>query len=338
MRGIYALDDLIGRRFELASQGAWLDQTRRRWAYTGRLLGDPAASVARAMGALFLQPTSALLWNTYPAGRILVRLHDGPGRPRLERVDRATRPRSCNAPAARPTWRAGTARLTRSTGSGWCMLNSLGGPDWFSDQRWRGAARRRSPRRAGSRGDDSQLFGGRPDRSSNDRRPLAGSGRLRLLRCGLRAVPARVPGPAPGRRAHGRGGSHGRRTAARRARAVRVPVAAHLPGRPAVSASSDGDLVRSSGYRRRGSSAGTRNGSARATGARSRRTKRTGRSSKSSRQGRSRGCQNRAGVRFGRRQVPLVRRCVDRCAGVGPPSSSARPSPARDVLATGWES
>jgi hypothetical protein len=59
LRGRYAVDDLIGRRFE----------TGQRWAYTGRLLGDPAASVARAMGALFLPPESAVLWNTYSDGR-----------------------------------------------------------------------------------------------------------------------------------------------------------------------------------------------------------------------------------------------------------------------------
>ena len=50
-------------------RAGWLNQARRRWAYTGRLLGDPAASVARAMAALFLQPNSALLWNTYTGGR-----------------------------------------------------------------------------------------------------------------------------------------------------------------------------------------------------------------------------------------------------------------------------
>ncbi len=66
-RGIYALDDLIGRRLDPDGEG-WLARTRRRWAYAGRLLGDPAASVARAMAALFLQPRSALLWNTYEGG------------------------------------------------------------------------------------------------------------------------------------------------------------------------------------------------------------------------------------------------------------------------------
>ncbi len=60
---------MIGRVFDASPQAGWMEQTRRRWAYTGRLLGDPAASVARAMGALFLQPSSALLWNTYNGGK-----------------------------------------------------------------------------------------------------------------------------------------------------------------------------------------------------------------------------------------------------------------------------
>ncbi len=66
-RGIYAFDDLIGRRLD-EQNPARLDLARSRWAYAGRLLGDPASSVARAMAALFLQPKSALLWNTYNGG------------------------------------------------------------------------------------------------------------------------------------------------------------------------------------------------------------------------------------------------------------------------------
>jgi hypothetical protein len=66
-RGIYALDDLVGRRLDPDNPGR-LDLARKRWAYTGRLLGDPASSLARAMAALFLQPESALLWNTYDGG------------------------------------------------------------------------------------------------------------------------------------------------------------------------------------------------------------------------------------------------------------------------------
>ncbi len=63
--GFLAVDDLIGRRIETRPPRATGREAPRRWAYTGRLLGDPAASVARAMAALFLQPHSATLWNTY---------------------------------------------------------------------------------------------------------------------------------------------------------------------------------------------------------------------------------------------------------------------------------
>jgi len=66
-RGIYALDDLIGRRLDPDGED-WMERTRHRWAYVGRLLGDPPSSVARAMAALFLQPTSVLLWNTFDGG------------------------------------------------------------------------------------------------------------------------------------------------------------------------------------------------------------------------------------------------------------------------------
>ena len=62
------LDDLIGRVLEGEPDARGLNDSRRRWAFTGRLLGDPAASVAHAMGALFLEPDSALLWDTYSAG------------------------------------------------------------------------------------------------------------------------------------------------------------------------------------------------------------------------------------------------------------------------------
>lgn len=53
--GPKAIDDLVGR-----SNGG-----RMRWAFAGRLMGDPATSVYRAMCSLFLQPKSALLVNTY---------------------------------------------------------------------------------------------------------------------------------------------------------------------------------------------------------------------------------------------------------------------------------
>jgi hypothetical protein len=50
-----ALDDLVLR----SSEG------QRRWAYAGRLMGGPVASVYRAMCSLFLTPKSAVACNTY---------------------------------------------------------------------------------------------------------------------------------------------------------------------------------------------------------------------------------------------------------------------------------
>jgi hypothetical protein len=67
-RGIQCLDDLIGRVLVGGPGAEGLNDSRRRWAFAGRLMGDPAASVARAMGALFLAPDNALLWDTYERG------------------------------------------------------------------------------------------------------------------------------------------------------------------------------------------------------------------------------------------------------------------------------
>ena len=64
--GERAMDDLVGR--VLPDDPDVLDSARVRWAFTGRLIGDPAASAYRAMCSLFLQPTSCLLWNTYGGG------------------------------------------------------------------------------------------------------------------------------------------------------------------------------------------------------------------------------------------------------------------------------
>jgi hypothetical protein len=51
--GLACFDDALGR-----ARG-------ERWAYVGRLTGGPAASLYQAMCALFLQPESALLFDTY---------------------------------------------------------------------------------------------------------------------------------------------------------------------------------------------------------------------------------------------------------------------------------
>jgi hypothetical protein len=53
--GACAFDDLIGRS----------QLTGRRWAYSGRLIGSPAAAVYQAMCSLFLHPETALLFNAY---------------------------------------------------------------------------------------------------------------------------------------------------------------------------------------------------------------------------------------------------------------------------------
>jgi len=66
MRGDRAIDDLVGRT--LPDDPAEIDSARTRWAYAGRLLGDPAASASRAISSLFLQPETALFWNTYGGG------------------------------------------------------------------------------------------------------------------------------------------------------------------------------------------------------------------------------------------------------------------------------
>lgn len=68
VRGIHALDDLVGRTLVGEPDSEGLRASRRRWAFAGRLLGDPAASVAHAMGALFLAPDAALFWDTYEPG------------------------------------------------------------------------------------------------------------------------------------------------------------------------------------------------------------------------------------------------------------------------------
>ena len=105
-RGIQALDDLIGRVLEGGPDGWGLNGSRRRWAFTGRLLGDPAASVAHAMGALFLEPDSALLWDTYSAGAPWSAYTLAPAAYALGKA-RLVPARSSTAPDRLPAWRTG---------------------------------------------------------------------------------------------------------------------------------------------------------------------------------------------------------------------------------------
>ena len=131
VRGLYALDDLIGRVFDAIVHNGWMNQTRRRWAYTGRLLGDPAASVARAMAALFLQPDSALLWNTYSGGKPWSDYTMKPAAAELSRsFHRAGAVVHHSGQSADlASWHRAVDPINRF---GMVFFNSSGGPDWFN--------------------------------------------------------------------------------------------------------------------------------------------------------------------------------------------------------------
>jgi hypothetical protein len=129
VRGIYALDDLIGRTLAGGPSLHGIEMSSRRWAYVGRIIGDPAASVARAMGSLFLHPRSTLLWNTYgggtpwstytmqSAGARLSRVVPGP-------IEHAEGPQS-----DLKHWHTTFAPVNRF---GLLLINTTGGPDFFS--------------------------------------------------------------------------------------------------------------------------------------------------------------------------------------------------------------
>ncbi len=57
--GIAAFDDLLGRD----------RQTQKRWAFAGRIEGDPVPSIYRSMCSLFLRPQSALFFDAYDPAR-----------------------------------------------------------------------------------------------------------------------------------------------------------------------------------------------------------------------------------------------------------------------------
>ena len=130
-RGIHALDDLIGRDLEGEPDARGLNGARRRWAFTGRLLGDPAASVARAMGALFLAPDPALLWNTYASGQPWSAYSLAPAAGRFGRAGLA--PGGIFHAAAERASLANWQRLMDpSNRFGLIWLNSSGNPTDFS--------------------------------------------------------------------------------------------------------------------------------------------------------------------------------------------------------------
>ena len=128
-RGEHALDDLIGRVLDTDEGG--LASSRSRWAFTGRLLGDPAASVYRAMCALFLQPEESLLWDTY---------EDGAARSAYRMTEAAATLERLWPGKPAPVHRAGDAAdlsawhqaLDPVNRFGWIMVNSSGIPRRFS--------------------------------------------------------------------------------------------------------------------------------------------------------------------------------------------------------------
>jgi hypothetical protein len=126
-RGERALDDLIGRLLppEVAAMGEAPD----RWAYVGRLLGDPAASLYRAMAALFLQPESALLWNTYGGGLPWSNYEMTRAQEILEPLVPGTAEHRGGNTANLASWHQQNGR---SSPYGLFLLNSSGGPRHFS--------------------------------------------------------------------------------------------------------------------------------------------------------------------------------------------------------------
>ncbi len=129
VRGIYALDDLIGRTLAGGPSLSGIENSRRRWAYAGRIIGDPAASVARAMGGLFLHPRSALLWNTYNGGTPWSTYTMKSASVQLSRVLPGPIEQAEGPKADLQHWHATVAPVSRF---GLFMINTTGGPDNFT--------------------------------------------------------------------------------------------------------------------------------------------------------------------------------------------------------------
>jgi hypothetical protein len=128
-RGVYALDDLIGRALVGGPSLGGIERSRRRWAYTGRMIGDPAASVARAMGALFLHPRSALLWNTYQGGPPWSHYNVKTASEHLSGVLAGPIGRAEGPQADLNRWHTTTLPVNRF---GLYLINTSGGPDFFA--------------------------------------------------------------------------------------------------------------------------------------------------------------------------------------------------------------
>jgi hypothetical protein len=131
LSGLYAVDDLVGRVHRDRGRAGGPAQAQGRWAYAGRLLGDPAESVARAMSALFLQPASALFWNTYHGGDPWSEYALGAAADLFGRE--SSTPGAVVHEARRradlPAWNRAVGPVNRF---GFIFLNSSGGPRMFT--------------------------------------------------------------------------------------------------------------------------------------------------------------------------------------------------------------
>jgi hypothetical protein len=127
--GIYALDDLIGRNLGGGPSLGGIERSRRRWGYVGRIIGEPAASVARAMGGLFLHPRSAILWNTYDGGTPWSTYAMKSASAQLSKVLPGPIEQAEGSKADLQHWHASVAPANRF---GLFMINTSGGPDNFS--------------------------------------------------------------------------------------------------------------------------------------------------------------------------------------------------------------
>ena len=128
-RGLYALDDLIGRTLAGGPSLAGIEKSRGRWAYVGRIIGDPAASVARAMGGLFLHPQSSVLWNTYGSGEPWTSYAMKSASADLRRVLPGPVEQAQGSQSDLEHWHTTFAPGSRF---GLFLINTSGGPDFFS--------------------------------------------------------------------------------------------------------------------------------------------------------------------------------------------------------------
>lgn len=123
--GPAALDDLIGRGDPIADVPG---KPRLRWSYNGRLLGDPITSVYRAMGSLFLQPSSALLFNGYSDKGDFAAYTQKPAEARLKPLF----PVALHEGGDQGTIMAWHRAFGIANRAGFLMINTSGSPDQFN--------------------------------------------------------------------------------------------------------------------------------------------------------------------------------------------------------------